>query len=322
MQLNHPLDSYLTDCKRVLIAGAGGGFDVFAGLPLYFALREQGYEVHLANYSFVNFGAAKLISRPQILIDTMLIGARGGVIREYDYYPEGFLAQWFEQERGEDVTVWMFNRVGVLALLTAYRTLVEHLGGVDAIILVDGGVDALMRGDETGPGTLLEDSISLAAVEVLEGVRVKILANLGFGTEVEEAVCHHHALENIAALAMEGAFWGGCALTPQMEAFQLYEAACRYVWEQPTHYRSHISTRVIPAVQGHFDGYRMYDDPEMPAFLSPLMSLYWFTDAQAVARRNLLIEELRDTYTFDDASRAMMAYRMQVDLRPRKNIPY
>ena len=31
----------LETSHRVLIAGAGGGFDVFAGLPLYFALRAR-----------------------------------------------------------------------------------------------------------------------------------------------------------------------------------------------------------------------------------------------------------------------------------------
>ena len=35
---------------------------------------------------------------------------------------------------------------------------------------------------------------------------------------MEEDVSHHHALENIAALAKEGAFWGSCALTKEMEA--------------------------------------------------------------------------------------------------------
>ena len=42
----------LRDCKRILLAGAGGGFDIFCGLPLYFALRRRGCEVHLANLSF------------------------------------------------------------------------------------------------------------------------------------------------------------------------------------------------------------------------------------------------------------------------------
>ena len=54
MQLNLPILHLLEKSQSILIAGAGGGFDVFAGLPLYFALRDLGKNVHLANYSFTD----------------------------------------------------------------------------------------------------------------------------------------------------------------------------------------------------------------------------------------------------------------------------
>ena len=47
-----PLFERLEGARSILIAGAGGGFDVFAGLPVYFALRARGATVHLANLSF------------------------------------------------------------------------------------------------------------------------------------------------------------------------------------------------------------------------------------------------------------------------------
>jgi len=43
--LEPPLLTRLRQHERVLIAGAGGGFDVYAGLPLYFALRAAGKRV-------------------------------------------------------------------------------------------------------------------------------------------------------------------------------------------------------------------------------------------------------------------------------------
>jgi len=49
-----PFTAKLEDAQRILIAGAGGGFDIFCGLPLYFALTAQGKEVYLANLSFTN----------------------------------------------------------------------------------------------------------------------------------------------------------------------------------------------------------------------------------------------------------------------------
>src|SRR4051794_2770789 len=46
-----PLFAALSKARRVLIAGAGGGFDVYAGLPLAIALWDADVEVYLANLS-------------------------------------------------------------------------------------------------------------------------------------------------------------------------------------------------------------------------------------------------------------------------------
>lgn len=44
----------LESSQRVLVAGAGGGFDVYAGLPIYERLRSLGKTAFLANLSFVS----------------------------------------------------------------------------------------------------------------------------------------------------------------------------------------------------------------------------------------------------------------------------
>jgi len=322
MQLNLPILDQLTDSHNILIAGAGGGFDVFCGLPIYFALKALGKTVHLANYSFTEFALAKIVSDdPIILADQILMGVRGALKHPLLYFPEGYLAQWFRDVRHEEVIVWMLGRTGVAPLIEGYQRLTTHLG-IDAIILVDGGVDSLMRGDEEGSGTLLEDTVSLTAVETLS-VPVKLLACIGFGTEVEEQVCHHHALENMAALIKAGAFLGSCALTAQMEAFQLFEAAARYVWEQPEHPKSHISTRVIPAVRGEFGNHHMYDEERRASILvSPLMSLYWFFDAGKVIHHSLLAKPIRHTQTLRHAFQIAMTIIPNFKIRPRRALPY
>jgi hypothetical protein len=321
VKLNLPITDQLADSNSILIAGAGGGFDVFCGLPIYFALRDLGKTVHLANFSFTEFGLLPIIAEPQVLVDDLVFGAQGRVKIPFPYYPEGYLSQWFKEVRDEDITVWMFARSGVAPLTRGYAALTAHLG-TDAIILVDGGVDSLMCGDEAGPGTLVEDSISLGAVSTLD-IPTKILACIGFGTEVEESLCHHHALENMAALAKAGAFLGSCALTPQMEAFQLFEAAARYVWEQPDHKKSHISTRIIPAVNGEFGDFHMYKDHDHYSILvSPLMSLYWFFDAHAVIARNRIIEIIRSSHSTTQAILMSTDAMRRFGLRPRKTLPY
>lgn len=42
MDLNIPVFKQLSGCKHLLIAGMGGGFDIFCGLPIYFELQKRG----------------------------------------------------------------------------------------------------------------------------------------------------------------------------------------------------------------------------------------------------------------------------------------
>ena len=50
----------LLRCRTVLLAGAGGGFDVYGGLPLGVFLAARGVRVHYANLSFVEADATNL----------------------------------------------------------------------------------------------------------------------------------------------------------------------------------------------------------------------------------------------------------------------
>lgn len=327
MKLNLPFLDQLKDSQSILIAGAGGGFDVFSGLPIYFTLKEMGKTVHLANYSFVFTDLVAMACKVEVLLPDQLVGATARIPNDLhmEYYPEGYLSKWFKEVHQQDITIWMMPNLGALPLTEAYAMLTSHLQ-IDALILVDGGVDSIMRGDEEGAGTLIEDAISLAAVENLP-IPTKILACIGFGTEVEEQVCHYNALQNIAALTQAGGFLGGCALTPQMPAFQQFEAACRYVWEQPRHKKSHITTRIIPAANGEFGNHQMYPGegflgPEVPILISPLMSLYWFFDVATVIERSQVIKLIRGSMTKREAFIGYARMGQFTIQRPRRSLPY
>jgi hypothetical protein len=49
--LTLPFFKEIEYAQSILLAGAGGGFDIFSGLPLYFGLRNLGKQVYLANRS-------------------------------------------------------------------------------------------------------------------------------------------------------------------------------------------------------------------------------------------------------------------------------
>jgi hypothetical protein len=315
MKLNIPVVERLKDCQNVLIAGIGGGFDIYAGLPLYFELKALGKNVHLANYSFTELhkNTENYTYTNSCIHNKMvkLTSARTKVKVRDVYYPEGYLAEWFHL-RGDDVPVWMFDKTGYKPLYEQYDELVNMLG-IDAIVMVDGGVDSLMRGNEVGCGTIVEDAVSMSVINNLP-VKVKILACIGFGTELEEEVCHYNVLENIAELAKMGDFLGTCSLTKEMECFQKYKEAYEFCANQPDHPQSHISSRIIPAVEGKVD-------PDSFVFYSPLMGIYWFFDMFGVAARNLLFFNMAYTTTFTDARQVWRQLFYNGVQRQPKKIP-
>src|SRR6185295_7076602 len=55
-----PFFNELDSAQTVLLAGAGGGYDLFTGLPLYHWLKRAGKTVHLANLTFSELTGDKL----------------------------------------------------------------------------------------------------------------------------------------------------------------------------------------------------------------------------------------------------------------------
>jgi hypothetical protein len=293
----------------------GGGFDVFCGLPIFFELEQLGFDVHLANLSFSDIAG---LNDGEELSDT-LVGVTSDIEGIFDYFPEYHLSQWFYDERNEDVTIWCFEKTGARPLAQNYAKLVRHLG-IDGIILVDGGVDSLMRGDEPEPGTMLEDSLSLLAVDELKTLRARFVTCLGLGCEPE--VGYAHLFENIADLTKLGAFKGNCALTKEMEGYQQFEEAVMYVFDQQPDYSSVIGSSVISAVRGEYGNYHLTKRTHGSQLrISPLMPIYWCFDAAPLARRNLLLPQLRLTFDIDEAWQTMQKVRKSFSPRPTPEYP-
>ncbi|MFJ4186370.1 DUF1152 domain-containing protein [Kitasatospora sp. NPDC089509] len=311
--LQPPLLTRLLAAERILVAGAGGGFDVYAGLPIALALRAAGKEVHLANLSF-----------------THLYGLPGEVWQEPDvarigpdteapegYFPERTLARWLRLHGMPD-TVWAFPTVGVRPLRAAYRRLVAHLG-VDAILLVDGGTDILMRGDEAGLGTPEEDMASLAAVAGLTEVPERLVACLGFGIDAHHGVSHGLVLENLAAIDRAGGYLGAFSIPRGSREGALYLDAVEHARAAfPTH-PSIVNGSVAAALRGEFGDVRFTErtkDNEL--FVNPLMTLYFGVTVEALAAENRYLERLEHTVQTRQIATVIEEFR---DELPRRRPP-
>ncbi|MFE0514564.1 DUF1152 domain-containing protein [Streptomyces sp. NPDC058964] len=309
-----PLFTRLRDARRVLVAGAGGGFDVYAGLPLALALWTAGKEVHLANLSFADlYGLGT-----DVWVDRDVAAVRPDTTLRGDYFPERALAEWLAAQ-GLPSTVYAFPRTGVGPLRDAFRALLAHLGGVDAIVLVDGGTDILMRGDEHGLGTPEEDMATLAAVNGLGEVSHRLVACLGFGVDAYHGVNHSLVLENLAALDREGAYLGAFSLPRASREGALYLDAVAHAQRRTASHPSIVNGSVAAAVRGDFGDVRFTDrtrDSEL--FVNPLMALYFCVDAPGLARRNLYLDRLEETALMRQISSAIEEFR---DALPRQRQP-
>ena len=315
MDLNLPILNQLTGCKNLLIAGMGGGFDVFCGLPIYFELRNHGVNAHLANFSFsdiesVDFG---------IRLTKTLVGITPKEGRTFPYFPELHLVNWFKEKRNEEITIWCFHKTGAAPLTENYKILAEHLS-LDGILLIDGGVDSLVRGDEAELGTAIEDLTSLYAVNQLSQVPTRLLACIGFGAE--QNLTHAHIFENIASLNKAGGFLGSCSLTPQMESYQAYDEAVTFVQSSEFQDPSVINSSIVSAVRGNYGDYHLTEKTKRGhLWISPLMSIYWFFDFDCVVKQNMLLPEIEGTMLFRDALYKVIAKAERMPRRSASKIP-
>lgn len=312
--LSSPWAARLGAARRVLVAGAGGGFDVFAGLPLFFALTAAGKHVELANLSFTYLGGT---TAPRLGPSLYRVEAESE--GEPRYFPEKYLAEWLAA-RGYASHVYAFEKVGVRPLREAYRHVLD-LVGADTVLLVDGGTDLLMRGDEAGLGTPAEDMASLAAVHGL-GVPNALAACLGFGIDAFHGVCHAHFLENVAALERDGGYLGASSLHLSMPEVALFREAVTYVHERMPERQSIVSGSIVSALEGHFgDHHRSARTGSSELFINPLMTLYWHFDLGAVARRALHLPLLEGTETAFEVSARIEGFQRSTKLRDRRPIP-
>ena len=317
MALDRPtLFEHLDRSRRVILAGCGGGFDLYCALPLYFHLKQQGKEVSLVSLSFTDFRA---VTGRHVATATVEVDARSG--GPDHYFPEGHLCRWFQQ-RGEQVSIYCISPNGVIPLRAAYGAIVKETG-VDTIVAVDGGTDSLMRGDEAGLGTPAEDLLTLAAVAALPQVEQKLLVCLGFGVDAYHGVCHRQVLEAVAQLSSTGDFLGSISLTSDRPEVSSYMDAVGHAEAAMPRHPSIVNASVVSALEGRYGDYhRTHRTAGGVLWINPLMAVLWAFQLCAVAGRCLYLDELMRTHTLPEVHDVIRAFRQECSPRHWEAIPH
>lgn len=312
-----PIFNELKESKSILIAGAGGGFDIFNGIPLYFNLKNQGKKVVLANFSFTWLPET---SSEEIYPFCYLIKNGDEDLSGRDYFPESYLKTWMNLQ-GESVDIYAFERTGVKPLTKGYQYLIkEH--NIDTILLVDGGTDSLMFGDEDGLGTPQEDMCSMAAAH-LSGVNKKYLVSVGFGIDHFHGVSHYRFLENVAELARDGGYLGMFQMTKEMDEAKKYIEAIEFSNQKSPGKESIVSNSILSALEGEYgDFHRTIRTKGSELWINPLMTIYWCFDLEHLINKIKYFDYIKNVNTIAEFNSQLSKYRDELDsLRPKKNLP-
>lgn len=312
-----PFFEALKDSETILLAGAGGGFDIFSGIPLYFNLKRQGKTVILANFSFTWLDET---TAEKVFPYCYQVKASDQDLSGRNYFPEKYLQQWFAFE-GEQAMLYAFERTGVKPLRDAYKYLIKK-HQIDTIVLVDGGTDSLMFGDEEGLGTPQEDVCSMAAV-YRSGIKKQFLVSIGFGIDHFHGVSHFRFLENVATLARDQGYLGLFQVLQEMPEAQQYQSAVAYANDKMFGKESIVSSSIVSALEGHYGNHHSTRRTKgSTLWINPLMTIYWCFDLRAVVRRITYYDYIKEVNTIGEFNEGLSRYRNSLtEKRAKKQLP-
>jgi hypothetical protein len=317
--------------KTVLLAGCGGGFDFVHSLTLYPELRRLGKSVVVGSYSFGNpdniGGNAETV-----------FAEAGAVVKRVTcqsvpdpyYGPEvhvcTFLDGMYPSSAPHFVYAYNARAFTVPRLQRFYR---QVLGShaIDAVILVDGGSDSLMAGDEEGLGDPIEDAVSVAAVAAIDDLQAKVLISIGLGADRFNHVSDAASLRAIAELTRMGGFLGAIALGPASPGAVFYRECLDHIYGAQS-FRSVMAGTIAAAIDGAFG--RDALPPLLPdrvaagdLYVWPLMAMLWAFDVDVVARRSLIAAWIRECATVQECHAALASGRQSLGARLRdvENLP-
>ncbi len=307
----------LKDSNNVLIAGIGGGFDIYSGLPFYFNLRKQGKKVHLANLSFVRMSDS---TAKEVFPDCSVVTKDDEKKVMKYYFPEKYLCEYLATI-GIEEKIYCFERTGAKPLKAAYAYLVDKFS-IDTIILVDGGTDSLLFGDEEELGTPIEDIASMKAVYDLK-IPKTYLVCLGFGVDTYHGVSHYRFLENVASLTKNEGYLGAIQLFKKMDEVQKFLDAIEFANKKMNAYPSIVVNSIASSLLGFYgDHHKTFRTYGSKLWINPIMSMYWCFELEKVMKLNQYHHLIGDTTRAEEIRLILSKYRSKLtSLRPNLKIP-
>ena len=217
-------DELLSRCRRPLVLGIGGGGDVVGALATAEACRAHGAEPVVGGVTWERRPidpqpgprAESEIEGGRRLAPGVLAASAGTRVRESGVvFAESRMAGLLGEE-----TVLVDGTLGPAKLADGIAAAAESLG-VDLVVFVDVGGDALAHGDEPGLASPLCDALLLAAAarlaERADGGGPAVLGGI-FGIGCDGELTPPEVLERLAEVGAADGLAGARGLTPAVTA--------------------------------------------------------------------------------------------------------
>jgi hypothetical protein len=320
-------DALLSGSRRPLVLGIGGGGDVVGALATAEASRAQGARPVLGG---VTWERRPVDPAPGPRSETEIEGARrlaqgvlaaNGSTRVRDsgvVFAESRMAELLGEE-----TVLVDATLGPAAIADGLAAAASELG-VDLIVFVDVGGDALAHGDEPGLASPLCDSLMIAAAAHLAkrsvcpggGLpaddAVPVLGGI-FGVGCDGELTPAEVLERLAEVAAAGGFAGARGLTAPVAA-RLDQAVAAVPTE--------ASAQALRCFRGE-TGQSTIRQGRRTVELSPLGALtFYFDVAKAIWSAARLAATVVDAESLDDANELLHGLGVRTELDYERDAPH
>ena len=196
--------------------------------------------------------------------------------------------------RSKEVGIYCFADSGIKYLIEAYNIIVD-MHNIDTIVLIDGGTDSLMKGDEVELGTPYEDISSIVAVQNTK-VDKKYLFCLGFNIDKFHGVRSIDFLKNTAIQMKSRTFLGGYFLTIGQNPVQKYIEAFKACSPE----NSIVNSLVVSALEGDFGDHHPQEIANRIEGtiqeIDPLMTMYWIYNLEGLYKQlKYNVDKLKET---------------------------
>lgn len=268
----------LKNKKKLLFLGMGGGLDIVSTFLVRSSIIENMDAVTLGGIhgdSLDKFENIERINRSIAWVN------RSSLRKDKARFGEPYLSEAL----GEPILL-LSQHNGVVGLAQDLNEFVIK-EKIDLVVFVDGGIDALLIGDENELASPSTDQPTLAVAAQLNCT--KFMAAVGFGVEPE--VSHYYVLRNIANIIGNNGFLGASGLSA------LVAKSCLTIIDKVL--EKSASSTILSIREALRGGFGSFNNPapwtKGEVFVSPLMLVVFYFDIAAVYSQSRIAQSVAGT---------------------------